>query len=191
MRTRIVREHGFSLVELLIYMLLSIVVLTMIGSILISSLRAENVIRTSSASANEAQTASQSLARGIHNASALSVTAPSAGISLLRSRSLDSTSAGAWRCEAWAIVDGQLRWTTSPSAITVPTSAAAVSTWTLILDGVGPVDSRPYFSSSADGRSIAIAFRTLARDSTPVQLTPTLSTRQPVPSTGIESLPCF
>lgn len=185
------RDQGFTLVELLVYMFLSVVVLTIISTILINSLRAENAVRAAAQATDSAQLAAQSLNRGVHNSSAIEVSAPAADAIVVRTRSLDSSSAGAWRCEAWSVFDGELRMTTSASAIPVPSLASDVSTWLLLAEGVEPIGAGPMFVLDADGRSLAVAVTVANGDGIPVTLDTTIVSRQPTPATGRVTAPCF
>jgi len=185
------RDDGVSLVELLIYMMLAVVVLTIIASILINSLRAENTVRTAADATSSAQLVAQSLNRGIHNASAIEVSTPAAGITVVRTRSIDSSASGVWRCEAWVVADGELRTTTSSSAIAVPTTAAAASTWLLLAEGVAPIGSAPIFSLASDERSLGLSFTVANGSGVPVTLDTTIVSKQPIPSTGKVTAPCF
>lgn len=190
-RLRIRDDAGISLVELLIYMLLAVTVLTIIAAILINSLRAESTVRTSAEATNSAQLAAQSLNRGIHNASAIQVSTPAAGVTVVRTRSIDSSTAGVWRCEAWVVADGQLRTTNSTTAIAVPTTAAAVSSWLLLAEGVRPIGATPLFSLAADQRSLAVTLTVDNGSAVPVTLDTTIVSKQPIPSTGRVTSPCF
>lgn len=184
-------ETGVSLVELLIYMLLSVTVLTIIASILINSLEAQNTVRTSAEATSTAQLAAQSLNRGVHNASAIEVSSPAAGVTVVRTRSLDSSAAGVWRCEAWAVAGGELRTTTSAAAIPVPTSSAEVASWLLVTEGVEPIGTNPVFSLAADERSLAVGFTVANGSGIPVTLDTTIVSKQPIPATGKVTAPCF
>lgn len=184
-------DAGVSLVELLIYMLLAVVVLTMIAAILINSLRAESTVRASAQATSTAQLVAQSLNRGVHNASALEVSTPAPGITVLRTRSIDSTSAGVWRCQAWAVVNGEFRTTTSDAAIVPPTTAASIANWLLLADETEPIGTDPIFSIAADERSLSVAFTVGSASGVPVTLDTTIVSKQPIPSTGKVTSPCF
>lgn len=185
------RDEGISLVELLIYMFLSITVLTIIAAVLINSLRAENIVRTASQATDTAQLAAQSLNRGIHNASAIEVSTPAPGLELIRTRSIDSTSAGTWRCQAWVVADGRIRTFTSNSAITPPLTSAETSAWLLLAEGVEPVDGDPYFSLATDERSVSVRFAVSNSTDVPITIDSTIVSKQPIPSTGKVTSPCF
>lgn len=185
------RDEGVSLVELLIYMLLAVTVLTIISAILINSLQAERTVRTSAQATDTAQLAAQSLNRGIHNASAIEVTSPASGITLVRTRSIDSSAAGVWRCEAWVVANGQMRFTTSSAAIAPPTTAAAAASWLLLADGVEPIGANPIFALAADERSVSVGFTVANGSGVPITLDTTIVSKQPIPSTGKVTAPCF
>lgn len=184
-------EGGFTLVELLVYMLLAVVILTIVGGVLINSLRVEAQVRDASAAADTAQLASQSLGRGIRNASAIEVTQPDSDSVLVRTRSIDSQDTGDWFCNAWYVgADRQLRWTNSPDAITSPTAAEA-ATWLLLAEGVAPTGGSPIFELEADERSLNVTFTVENGDGVPILLDTTIVSRQPEPSTGKVTAPCF
>lgn len=185
------REAGVSLVELLIYMLLSVVVLTIIGAILINSLRAESIVRTAANSTSTAQIASQSLNRGIHNASAIQVASPLPDVSVVRTRSIDGSATGVWKCQAWAVIAGELRTTTSDTAITVPTTVADIANWLLLAEGVKAIDATPVFELASDERSLSLSFTVGKASGTPVTVDTTIISKQPIPSTGKVTTPCF
>lgn len=184
-------ESGFTLIELLIYLFLAVTVLTIIAGILVNALRAENLVRDAAAAADSAQLAAQSLNRGIHNASAIELSSPAPSVQLVRTRSIDSSAAGVWRCEAWVIIGDELRTTTASAAIAAPTSAADAASWALLADGVRPLGASPVFSLAADERSLAVAFAMENGRGLPVLLDTTIVSRQPIPATGKVSTPCF
>jgi type II secretory pathway pseudopilin PulG len=188
------REHdqGFTLVELLVYMLLAVVVLTIVGGILINSLRVESQIRDATSAADATQLAAQSLGRGIRNASAIHVSQPDTDSILVRTRSIDSQDAGEWFCNAWYVgADGGLRWTTSPAAISPSPTSTEVDAWLLLVEGVGPSGAGPLFSLDADERSLSVAFSVKNGDGSPILLSTTMVSRQPIPTTGKVTEPCF
>lgn len=192
MRTaRAESDDGVSLVELLIYMLLAVVVLTIIASILINSLQAERTVRTAAESTGTAQLVAQSLSRGIHNASAIEVSTPASDVTVIRTRSLDSSAAGVWRCQAWAVVGGELRTISSDVAVAVPSTAAAISGWLLLADGVDPIGSGPIFSLAADERSVSVNLTVDNGSGVPITLDTTIVSKQPIPATGKVTAPCF
>lgn len=190
-RSRTADDRGFTLVELLVYMFLAVVVLTIISAILINSLRAENSVRAAALATDSAQLAAQSLNRGVHNSSAIEVSTPAAGVIVVRTRSLDSSSTGVWRCEAWSVIDNELRTTDSTTAIPAPSLASDVSNWLLLAEGVEPIGADPMFVLDADGRSLAVSLTVANGDGIPITLDTTIVSRQPTPATGRVTAPCF
>lgn len=183
-------NRGFTLVELLIYIFLAVVVFSIVAGMFINSLRVENTVRTAAESASNMQLASQSLGRGVRNASAIQVSAPAADSLLVRTRSLDSTSAGNWICQAWYIGEGTIRTTTSTTAITTP-DAASVATWTLLVSGVSELSATTPIAALVDDRSLSVDFAVDNGDGAPLLLSTTLVSLQPIPTTGKVTAPCF
>jgi type II secretory pathway pseudopilin PulG len=181
-------ERGFTLIELIIYSMLSIVVLLIVGGFLINSLRAENTVRAATEATTSGQLVSQSVGRGIRNASAIQRTEPWTDAVLLTARTSNSAAAAGWVCQAWAYSAGQIRTKTSTTAIPTPT-ASTVKTWTLLSDGVAPVPGTPVFAVT--DRSVDLAFESATGTGKPVLIQTSALSRQPVPATGVESAPCF
>lgn len=185
-------DDGFTLVELLVYMLLAVVILTIVGGVLINSLRVENQVRDATAATDSAQIAAQSLGRGIRNASAIAVTQPDADSILIRTRSIDAQDTAEWSCNAWFVgPDQRLRWTSSPVAIDPATVASDSSSWLLLADGVSPRGTTPIFSLAADERSVRVNMTVDNGNGIPILLSTTIVSRQPIPATGRVTEPCF
>jgi len=183
-------DRGITLVELLVYMLLAIVVLTIVGSILINSFQAERQVRDAAQSNSTAQLVAESLGLGIRNASAVEVSAPTPDAVLLRTRSIDGTEAGNWYCQAWLISDGDLRTTRSTAAIPAP-DAATAATWTLLATDVEQIGSSPLLSLGADERSVDVMLTVGVGQGVPVTLDTVMVAQQPIPATGKVTAPCF
>lgn len=189
--TRIKRKsEGFTLVELLVYIFLAIIVLTIVGSILINSLRAESQVRDAAQSNSAAQLIAESLGRGVRNASAIQVTTPTADSVLLRTRSIDASATGTWFCHAWLWSNGELRTTRSASAIPTPDSATS-ATWLLLATDVEPAGSAPVFALGAGDRSLDVALTVGVGEGVPVLLDSVMVAQQPIPATGKVTSPCF
>jgi len=141
-------ESGVSLVELLAYMMLSVVILGIIGSILINGLRTEAIVRTANQSTSAGQLALESIQRGVRNSSGFAVSVP-------ENRDQDQvvmvrTAGGAedivYTCQAWyySASERTIRTETSPDG--TPVSIENLSTWTLIVEGVAPGASGTVFA---------------------------------------------
>lgn len=183
-------DRGITLVELLVYMLLAIVVLTIVGSILINSFQAERQVRDAAQSNSTAQLVAESLGRGIRNASAVEVSAPTADTLLLRTRSLDGSDAGSWYCQAWLISGGELRTSKSTTAIPAP-DAATAATWTLLASDVEQIGASPILALAADERSVDVRLTVGVGEGVPVTLDTVMVAQQPIPATGKVTAPCF
>lgn len=184
-------DEGITLVELLIYMFLAVIVLTIVGSILINSLRAESQVRDAAQSASTAQLIAESLGRGVRNASAVEISTPAAGSLLLRTRSIDASSSGSWYCHAWIWSSGELRTTRSSTAISAAPGAATIAGWTLLATDVEQVGAAPLFSLGADQRSVDVRLRVGIGDGVPVLIDSVMVAQQPIPATGKVTAPCF
>lgn len=184
------KDEGFTLVELLVYIFLAVIVLTIVGSILINSLRAESQVRDAAQSNSTAQLVAESLGKGIRNASAIEVTAPTADSILLRTRSVDASATGAWFCHAWLWSNGELRTTRSSTAIPTPDATTAAG-WLLLATDVEPAGSAPVFALGAGDRSLDVALTVGVGDGVPVLLDSVMVAQQPIPATGKVTAPCF
>lgn len=184
-------DDGITLVELLIYTFLAVIVLTIVGSILINSLRAESQVRDAAQSSSTAQLIAESLGRGVRNASAVEISAPAAGSLLLRSRSIDASASGSWYCHAWIWSGGELRTTRSSAAISAAPDAATVAGWTLLATDVEQVGGAPLFSLGADQRSVDVRLTVGVGDGVPVLIDSVMVAQQPIPATGKVTAPCF
>ena len=183
-------EGGVTLVELLIYMMLAVVVLTIVGAILINSFRTQAQVQDGAQSASTAQLVAESIGQGVRNASALEVTNPSPDSTMLRTRSIDGSASGNWICQAWVWSSGELRTARSSTAIGAP-DTATFSTWALLATGVSAVGSTPIFSASADERSLSVTLTVANGETVPILIDSVMVAQQPVPATGKVTAPCF
>ena len=145
-RTFMKDQRGFTLVELMISTGLTLIVLVIVGGILISGLRTQEIARSVTDAANTAQQIVHSVQAGVKNASAITVSSdPVSGTQLLlvRTVSSDPNSTGP-SCQAWYYTpsSGGAVYTkkTSPAtAITLPTGGPQ-GVWTILGTGVSPAD---------------------------------------------------
>jgi type II secretory pathway pseudopilin PulG len=139
-------ERGFTLVELLISSVLTIIVLVIAGGILISGLRTQEIARSVTDASNTAQQIVRSVQAGVKNATAITVTSnASTGTQLLLVRTVSSDpNSTDPSCQAWYYTpaNGGAVYTkkTSPaSAITLPVGGPQ-GVWTILGAGVSPAD---------------------------------------------------
>jgi type II secretory pathway pseudopilin PulG len=141
-----VGDCGFTLIEMLIASLLSIIVLAIAGGTLISGLRTQANTGNVTDAANTAQQIVRSVQAGVRNASAITVTSDvTAGTQLLMVRTLgtdpNSTIAS---CQAWYYtpVNGGAVYTTrtTPASVITLPSGGPQKLWTILGAGITPAD---------------------------------------------------
>lgn len=181
-------DRGFTLIELLVYMMLATVVLLIVGGILINSLKAEQLVRSSVEGAGTGQLISQSVTKGVRNASAIRLQAPDANSQLLTVRTTDG--ATGWVCRAWYYGAGEVRMTTSATAIGTPTALEALG-WTRLGKNISRVSGAPIFALTGADRQVELTLEAETRNGLPILISTSALSRQPVPATGVETAPCF
>ena len=172
-------ERGFTLIELLIASMLSVMVLIFVGSFLINSLTTERTVRDATTASNAGQLVAQSVTKGVRNARAISPIA-SAGTDMISVRAVSSGSTATLYCQAWFYSNGEVRTTTSSSAIAVP-NPDEFSTWTLLGEGISPDLTFPVFAVT--DRSVDLRFEISTGEGQPVLISTTAVSRQPEPPT--------
>ncbi|TFD55445.1 hypothetical protein E3T55_01155 [Cryobacterium frigoriphilum] len=189
-------EGGYSLVELLVYMSFAVVVLTLIGGMLISTLAAERTISGRTGASTAGQIITQSIHAGVRNAVALETTQAPNG-HLLRLANVGNAAVATPYCQAWfydATPPGRVyyrRADVSAVPITVPTAAQLSSDgWLLLGSGIAPGTSvaAPWKVSGtpADTVRLELSVATDVGDA-PAPFTATSTSRQDV--TGLST--CF
>ena len=180
-------DDGFTLIELMVYIALSVVILLIVGGIFINSLNAERSVRGVNTSTNLGQLASQSVTNGVRNSSNIQLTAPSAGTQLLMTRSVGSAATPVWTCNAWYLSNGEIRTKQSATAIAAPT-AAQLATWTVLNPDVKARGAIPVFALTA--RRIDLIFESKNGTGKAVLFKTSAASRQPPPA-GADSPICF
>ena len=190
------RESGMSLVELLVYMTLSIVVLTLVGSVLTAALRAEKETRSLSSTASLGQLVSRSVEEGVRNASSILADVEDANGQLLRARVAVGSTDGEveWECQAWYYSPSttSFYWATDETAaIPAPTSLddLAESPWILLGDGIYRADGADAFFGS-DGSQVVLRFK-VSSDSVDLVLIPNTVVKRLPASGGTGPATCF
>lgn len=188
------RQSGFTLVELMLYMALSIIVLVIAGGILISGLRSQETARTVTDAATTAQQIVRSVQAGVRSASAITVISDAtAGTQLLLARSIgsdpNSTSAS---CQAWYYtpLNGGAVYTkrTTPAAVISLPVGGPQGVWTIIGSGVSPADpTTGKVFNAPSGSRVELKFDVSAGSHPYVLVNTTTYTPQ---STTV-SAPCF
>ena len=166
-KLRIESESGMSMVELIVYMVLSMIVLTIVANLWISGVRTEKSVTTVTTSTTAAQLATEAIQRGVRNASGFVVTKPSGDDQFLVMRTAGGDTNLTWNCQAWYYSADQrsLRTKTIPTQILAPTTAQ-LGSWLLVAEGVSPVSGTQVFT--ARDTRLAIEFHVDAGDRPPV-----------------------
>ncbi|WP_206750643.1 type II secretion system protein J [Cryobacterium sp. TMT2-10] len=145
-RKLVVGESGLTLVELLVAMVLSVVILSIAGGLLLNAVRAQNAVQSATAATNLGQLIARSVEAGVRNASAVTViNDPLTGTQLLIARTAGRGSTNSWSCQAWFYTPANggavyTSRTTPPAAIMAP-SGIPIAPWTLIGDRLSSVDA--------------------------------------------------
>ena len=143
-------DRGMSLVELLVYMSLSLVVLIVAGAMLISSTRAQTQVSGATSASTAGQLIMRSVQTGVRNASDVDLAVPSTGTQILTVRTQDGQTPVQWSCQAWYFTPaegGSLYTKRIPATVAIP-APGSLSSWTLLGTGVS-VSGAPVFTASA------------------------------------------
>lgn len=134
-----------TLVELILYSLIGALFVGLLATLFATNLQAGEETRSRDTATGTAQVVAETLQTSVRNAAAIRIDG-----STLRAQV--ATGASQWECRAWALESGELRYETSPTAI----SLGATDGWTPLAKGVsGTKDGgSPFLLSGADTVSI-------------------------------------
>ncbi len=198
-RARAIRVHrpteaGYTLVELLVYSLLLVVVLTIVGAMLINLITVERQVRATTTATTSAQLAADSVSNGIRNSRAFLVRDTAllgSGDELLLATTAGSGDPVSWHCRAWYFSESEgsiryMRMIAPDTPVPLPTDQdELVSTWTLLAEDVRTTDSGVIFGSV--GLKVSTEFETFANDNTATIIRSSALSR----AGQWESEPCF
>lgn len=180
-------ETGITLVELLLYMSLSVIVLAVAMAMLINSTNAQKQVNGAVAAASKGQLIIGSVQAGVRNASQVQLTA-GAGTQLLMVRTAGGQTPVQWSCQAWYFTTGgggTLYTKRVPAtAAMAPPNAGTLPSWTLLGTGIS-VSGAQVFTASAGLVTVSLNIKT--SKTTPIALSSTSNTLTLV-TTGT---PCF
>lgn len=189
----------------MIYVVLSVLVLGIVGSLLLNGLTGERIVRNMTDATTAGQLSAESIQTGIRNSSDFTVFPDGAnqgpllaiGDELVLARVAKSGPISAtntptvWQCKAWYFskASGELRYFAADSAVVVPaTEALLQGDWSLLASGVA-VSPGPVFAKL--GRTLNVKFQVSAgdrdRDPKPVVLRSSANSRADL----VEAAPCF
>jgi len=156
--TRVRRDDGFTLPEMIVASALFSLVILVAGGIFLGQFRAQQQVSAVTSTTTNAQLAGSVIDDGIRNSSGFKLTA-SGSDQLLVARVAGSGTTLQWTCRAWYYSASahtiRSTSTTPGTPITIPT-AAQLAAWTLLVDGVQPRTGTTIFSTS--GATVSIAF---------------------------------
>ncbi|MEE9964942.1 MAG: hypothetical protein K4304_07580 [Propionicimonas sp.] len=144
-------EAGISLVEVIMYSTLTVLVLTVVGSLFFVGFQTQAVTGDRDAATGAAQVVANSLQSSISNASVVQVTSTTAVARV-------ATGDTGWRCEAWALTsDHTIVYRSSDTAITDTDFTA----WTVLATGVsGGLAGGAAFSGDSTRLTYSLKFTT-------------------------------
>jgi len=133
-----------TLVELLVYSVLLAIVLTVVGSLLISTLRTQGTVRAQSEASTTGQAAMRLMERSIRNAAVYSMPSGFDNNLLITKTRVgeDPSLASSWECRAWYFdpMTGDLVYTSGPATGTPVTADLTppidTSGWSLVFEHV-------------------------------------------------------
>lgn len=172
-------DEGFTLIELMVSSLLSIVVLLVIAGIMVSSTTTEHLVRNVSSATQQGQSATNLLERGIVNSGLGSLTITTAGADqFVTALEIGSAATASTSCAGWyySAAAKTLSYHSQLSAFTSVPSASALATWTLLASGVGPVTGSTIFTKAGSDQ-LAFSFAVDAGTDQPVTYQSSVSSR--------------
>lgn len=178
-------EGGMTLVELLVAMLLMGLVITIVGSILVETMRIQRDTTDINETSNGLQNVYSEIELAVRNSTEIAVKPISGGDMLLvvkrRSTGVSGTTAV---CAGWFYdaSEQQLRSTVDLASGTPPTVTAwatpsVATTWPLVAEDVTPVGATPLFASPSSGVLNVSMRATTSNPNAPVVISSTARSR--------------
>ena len=155
------RDAGFTLVELIIYVSLSVVTVSLVGGFLLNAVRADRDVASSSQAANTAQLIVESIKRDLRNATRFTVV--SDNLLVVSTAGMDETLE--LSCRSWYFDSAtHAMYSVNEGEATEPTIDLP---WIIQGEGISPIDSAPIFSNSGiSGAPVQLSF--IVQGATPV-----------------------
>ena len=133
-------DSGLTLIELLVYVVVSSIVLLVVSTIIISAVSGQSVVVANSSTSGNSRAIARSMEVGVGNASDISIEAASAYGQMVRVRTAVVTSSSTtWRCQAWFYSSTMNAFYVKSSTSTISnfTATPNLTTWTLVAGGTG------------------------------------------------------
>lgn len=133
-------DAGFSLVELIVAMGLFGIVITIVGSVIISAITADRTVRNVTGSTTDGQLVVNIIEETVRNSTAVFVVTAADGVSTFATAR--TTAGGSARCQSWFYDDqeGAVFERSSATAVAAPNPGAVGTEWTLVSQGLAPVE---------------------------------------------------
>jgi len=149
-------DDGVTLVELLVYIFISVLLLGSLAVMFAGGLRAQTQATDRDSATGAGNVVSSSLLASIRNASEFTVIDGRALIAKV------ATGGTGWQCRAWSLGDGELRYRTSDTAL----STSDASGWGVIASGVtGTLSGGAAFAAAGD-RALSIGIQIVSGETT-------------------------
>lgn len=149
-------DDGITLVELLVYIVISGLVLGSLALMFASGLRAQTQATDRDSATGAGNVVSSSLLASIRNASEFTVIG---GRSLIAKVATGGTD---WECRAWALSDGELRYRSGDAAL----STADTSEWGVIAGGVTGILAGGTAFAAEGHRTLSIGMEIVSGETT-------------------------
>jgi prepilin-type N-terminal cleavage/methylation domain-containing protein len=170
-------DTGFTLIELIVAAMLSVLVLTIAGSMLVSAMNTSNTVQSVTGASSSGLLVANSVERGIRNSTDFLLTTPSGNDQLLVARVAQGDTTLTWKCAAWyySATNGTVRYTLSGSAIPAAPTAAQLAGWTQLDSGIAPVSGTTIFTATDE--QLSVDFNVTASGHPPVEISSSATSR--------------
>lgn len=179
LRGVVAHEEGFTLVELIIYVLLLALVLAVVAGLFLSLYRTQNSVEAVTNATTNGQSANNSIQAGIRNSTAFVLTGNGTD-QLLVARTLGTGSAVSNGCQAWyySAGDHSIRSTLLSAPLSAVPAESTASAWTLLAGDVEPIAGTTVFSrASASDPTLTLAFSSAAGTGPRIQFSSSVASR--------------
>ena len=183
-------DSGFTLVELLVYCVLSVVVLGIVASLVIAGIRGQTAVGISTTGTNNVQSVSNVIGADVRRASYIRV-ATVGDDNMVTLRVKSSAESTTYTCVSyyWSKSRKEVRSKTSTSAITAPT-ASTITSWNLVASKISQTGTSAVISGDGTTNSayVNLTFTIVADTQSDATTTVKTYPRTPI---STDATPCF
>jgi prepilin-type N-terminal cleavage/methylation domain-containing protein len=171
-------QSGFTLIELVVASMLTVVIAVVIGNILITTLGSEKTVRTTTQATSAGQLVAQSIDKGVRNAVWISpLPYATGGDYFLTVRTADGKKDVTYTCQAWYITAAGSAYVRSSDSPILKPTGGNVTGWTLLTTGIERSGAQHILDSSLAGQ-VDIHFEVDAGDAPNVLISTSALSRQ-------------